>query len=225
MQRGRRAPRATALTRLLLVDDDTDLLLGLAPLLASKGLGPIVTSESAAEAIARLERGLAVDVALIDLGLPDQSGVQVVRMLRALRPEAIPLVFTVQDDAPSVFDALRAGARGYVLKSTKIDRLVELIREAEQGGTPISPQVARFLFDTLATSGVSEEDELRVDALTKRERDVLKLLARGLSYADVASVLGIGTGTVQVHVRHLYAKLEVASKAEAAALAAKLGWV
>lgn len=214
--------------RLLLVDDDSELLETLAPALASRGLGPIATCASASEAIAKLERGVELDVALIDLGLPDQSGVQVVRMVRALRPDAIPLVFTVQDDAPSVFEALRAGARGYVLKSTRLERLVELIREAREGGTPISPQVAKFLFDALssgAAGGVSEEDEQRVDALTNRERDVLKLLARGLSYAEVASVLGIGTGTVQVHVRHLYAKLEVASKAEAAALAAKLGWV
>jgi DNA-binding NarL/FixJ family response regulator len=214
--------------RLLLVDDDSELLETLAPALASRGLGPIATCASASEAIAKLERGVELDVALIDLGLPDQSGVQVVRMVRALRPDAILLVFTVQDDAPSVFEALRAGARGYVLKSTRLERLVELIREAREGGTPISPQVAKFLFDALssgAAGGVSEEDEQRVDALTNRERDVLKLLARGLSYAEVASVLGIGTGTVQVHVRHLYAKLEVASKAEAAALAAKLGWV
>lgn len=213
------------MNRILLVDDDAELLGGLARALARAGLGEIATCDCASAAIARFERGLMADVALIDLGLPDLSGVHVVRAMRAMCPDGVPLVLTVQEDAPSVFDALRAGARGYLLKSTPLPRLLDAIRDAQVGGAPISPKIARFLVESLASTRMSEDDEHRMDALTERERDVLRQLARGHSYADVATVLGIGTGTVQTHVKSIYAKLEVASKAEAAALAAKLGWV
>lgn len=211
------------MTRLLLVDDDSELLEALAEVLSARGFVP-TTFGAASPAIAALRAGLVVDVALLDLGLPDLSGVQVVRAVRAHCPGAVPLVFTIQEDAPSVFDALRAGARGYLLKSTRFERLAELIGEAQSGGVPMSPAVARYLVEALPAANDAEEEK-RFDALTRRERDVLALLARGLSYADVASNLQISLGTVQVHVKHLYGKLEIASKAEAAALATKLGWV
>lgn len=210
--------------RLLLVDDDSELLDALAEVLAARGFVP-TTFSAASPAIAALRAGLVVDVALLDLGLPDLSGVQVVRAVRTHCPEAVPLVFTIQEDAPSVFEALRAGVRGYLLKSTRFERLAELIGEAQSGGVPMSPAVARYLVEALPTATSDAEEEKRFDALTRRERDVLALLARGLSYADVASNLHISLGTVQVHVKHLYGKLEIASKAEAAALATKLGWV
>ena len=211
------------MTKLLLVDDDRELLEGLASVLSARGFEP-VTFDSATPAIRALQQGLPIEVALLDLGLPDLSGVHVVRAVRLHRPEAVPLVFTVQEDAPSLFDALRAGARGYLLKSTRVDRLVELIDEARRGGVPMSPAVARFLVESLS-SAADDDDQRRVVALTPRERDVLRLLARGLAYADVALALDISLGTVQVHVRNLYGKLEIASKAEAAALATRLGWV
>ncbi|MBL8936003.1 MAG: response regulator transcription factor [Archangium sp.] len=204
---------------LLLVEDDRHLREALSAALTTRGY-EVSAFPAAVPAMFALDAGLRVELALLDLGLPDRSGIDVVRALRRQCPEATALVFTVQDDAPTVIEALRAGARGYLLKSTRLERLVEALDEARGGGVPMSAQVARYLVAQLP----AEEDGRRLDALTARERDVLRLLARGHAYAEVATALGIALGTVQMHVRNLYAKLEVSSKAEAAAVATRLGW-
>ena len=162
------------------------------------------------------------DVALVDLGLPDRPGAEVIAELRRLRPAAVLLAFTIFDDAPSVFAALRAGARGYLLKTMPIDRLVAAIHEAHAGGAPMTPTIARFVVDALVEKPAAPT-EPALPALTPREAEVLAFLARGITYAEVASALGIGLGTVQSHVKRIYEKLEISSKAEAAALAVKLG--
>ncbi len=171
-------------------------------------------------AIKQLKSGSTFDVALVDLGLPDGSGVEVVAAMRRLRPSAVPLAFTVFDDAPTVFQAIWAGARGYVLKSTPAARLVEMIREAHSGGAPMTPSIARLVVEKLAAERTNDASRL-----SPREREVLVLLAKGVSYPGIAEMLGIGLGTVQGHVKRIYEKLEISSKAEAATLAAKWGLV
>jgi DNA-binding NarL/FixJ family response regulator len=177
-----------------------------------------VTSGTGQEAL-QLISGAPPDVALVDLGLPDVSGVVVIAALRRGAPRCVPLAFTVFDDAPTILAALRAGARGYLLKGTPSDRIVPLIREALAGGLPLSPSVASLLVANMLEPRATEQ------SLTERETELLALLARGTTYAACASVLGIGVGTVQSYVKSIYGKLEVSSKAEAAVAAVRLGLV
>lgn len=197
--------------RLLIVEDDLWVRRGLAQALA--GL-EIETCATGGEALAH--RG-TFDVALVDIGLPDMSGTIVIAELR--RRGCVPVAFTVFDDAKTVLTALRAGARGYILKSTSTERVVPQLREALEGGMPLSPAVASLVVETMLSSSESER------RLTERETELLALLARGATYAQCASALGIGVGTVQGYVKNIYGKLDVSSKAEAAVAAVRLGLV
>jgi two-component system nitrate/nitrite response regulator NarL len=181
----------------------------------------IVTAGLGREAVL-LARRSQPDVALVDLGLPDVSGIEVIGQLRRDVPACVPVVFTVFDDAPTIFAALRAGARGYILKSTPTERLISLLREAHEGGLPLSPAVASLVVDAVLNG---EQQTATRGALTARETELLVLLARGATYAECASTLGIGVGTVQSYVKSIYAKLDVSSKAEAAVAAVRLGLV
>lgn len=172
-----------------------------------------------AEALAFVTGGGGFDVGLIDLGLPDGDGTEAIRRLRTLQPAATLVAFTVHEDAPRVLAALRAGARGYLLKRTPPQRLLAAIEEAAAGGAPMTGVVARLVLDELAAGPAPGRP------LTAREQDVLRLIARGLTYAEAATSLGIALGTLQGYVKIIYEKLDVGSKAEAAAHAVKLGLV
>ena len=162
-------------------------------------------------------------VALVDIGLPDVSGIDVLIGLRRIVPTCVPVVFTQFDDARTILAALRAGARGYILKSAPLDRVLPMLREARDGGLPLSPAVASLVVETMLANRTSEPQA--AEALTERETELLVLLARGATYAQCAEALSIGVGTVQGYVKNIYAKLDVSSKAEAAVAAARLGLV
>jgi DNA-binding NarL/FixJ family response regulator len=210
--------------RLLLVEDEPWLREDLTKLLDAPGTGLEVAAAcaSAEEALALGSAGLAFDAALVDVGLPGLSGVELVRALRRARPEVTCVVFTVFDDARTIVDAFKAGARGYLLKSTPLPRLRASLLEAIEGGAPMTPSVARLVVAELAspTPPVAHEDQ---DSLSPRQRDVLGLLAKGLTYAEIARSLGLALSTVQTHVRAIYEKLEITSKAEAAVFATRTG--
>lgn len=205
--------------RVLVVEDDPWVR---SSVLAALGADDRVASQAfgtVAEALRALDGGVACDVALVDLGLPDGSGLDVLRRLARDRPDAASVAFTVFDDEETVLSALRAGARGYLLKSTPVGDLPGLLREAQGGGAPMTPVVARLVLDALVPAPQPGDE----GPLSPREREVLRLLARGHTYAAAGQALGIGLGTVQGHVKSIYHKLQVASKAEAALAAARLG--
>lgn len=197
--------------RLLIVEDDPWVRRGVADVLASVEVAACATGRDA------LAQPGPFDVALVDIGLPDISGTAVIAELR--RRGCVPVAFTVFDDAKTVLTALRAGARGYILKSTPTERILPQLREALAGGMPLSPAVAALVVETMLSSTESER------RLTERESELLALLARGATYAQCASALGIGVGTVQGYVKNIYGKLDVSSKAEAAVAAVRLGLV
>jgi DNA-binding NarL/FixJ family response regulator len=207
----------------LLVEDEPWIRESVAGVLdaPAAGLELAAACGSAEQALEQLRGGLAADAALVDIGLPGASGIELVGALRARWPAVVSVMFTVFDDAPTVLRALRAGARGYLLKSTPLPRLRDGLVEALDGGAPMTPAIARLVVDELAGARPSPSGE--ADGLTPRERDVLQLLAKGLTYGEVATALGIAIGTVQSYVKTIYAKLHVASKAEAASLATRLG--
>lgn len=170
------------------------------------------------------------DVVLLDLGLPDGRGTQLVPELRARHPCPAIVVFTVFGDEASVVEAIAAGVDGYVLKAATPEVLLDAVRDAAAGNSPISPAVAGFLLRRLRAvePPAAEQAVERVDrlmALTPREHDVLEALARGLSYAEAANRLGISRGTVAHHVKNLYPKLAASSRSEAVFRAVREGLI
>src|SRR5262245_51586984 len=167
------------------------------------------------EALEKIPRQLP-DVVLSDIGLPGMTGIEGVRLLKERHPDLLVLMLTVYDDDERIFDSLCAGACGYLLKKTPPARLLEAVREALQGGAPMSPQIA---YKVVALFREVRPPK-RVDyELTAHETKLLKLLAEGNNYKSAAAVLGISINTVCFHIKQVYQKLHVHSKSEAVAKA------
>jgi DNA-binding NarL/FixJ family response regulator len=153
------------------------------------------------------------DVLLVDLGLPDGSGLDLIRRARELSTDILILVITVFGDESSVLGAIEAGAHGYLLKSEAPADLRESVRQVLAGGAPISPGIASHLLRRFRRT--ESDDELKGPPFTPRERDVLTLMVKGLPYLEAAEILGVTRNTVAGHVKSIYAKLEVSSRGEA----------
>jgi DNA-binding NarL/FixJ family response regulator len=156
------------------------------------------------------------DVALVDIGLPGMSGVEGVRILKERHPGIILLMNTVYDDDERIFDALCAGASGYLLKKTPPARLLESVKEAIAGGAPMSPEVASRVLTIFRDIRPPERADHR---LTPHELRLLKLLVEGHSYKTAAAELGVSVKTISFHLQKIYEKLHVHSKSEAVAKA------
>jgi DNA-binding NarL/FixJ family response regulator len=152
------------------------------------------------------------DVALVDIGLPGMSGIEGIRLLRERFPSLLPLVLTVYEDDERVFDAIRAGACGYILKRTQCVGLLDNIQELANGGAPMSPRVARRVMDALREVRTSRRTDCQ---LKPYELRLLKLLVEGHTYKTAAAELKITVHAVSFHLRRIYEKLHVHSKSEA----------
>lgn len=152
------------------------------------------------------------DVILTDIGLPGLNGVEGTRILRERFPEVPILALTVYDDDDNVFDAICAGASGYLLKNTTPARLLEALREVVDGGAPMSPDVARRVVTVFRAFRPPPRAAYH---LTPQETDLLKLMVEGHHYKTAAAAMGITTSTVSFHLKHIYEKLQVHSKTEA----------
>ena len=155
---------------------------------------------------------LDVDVVLMDIKLPGHSGIECVEKSKKIRPEVQFLMCTDLEDPEKIFSALRVGATGYMIKNTTSDKLVEAIKEIHGGGSPMSPQIARKVTEAFT---VDLENSAQVISLTKREREIIDLLAAGYPYKEVADKLKISIETVRTRVRDIYTKLHVHNKTEA----------
>jgi DNA-binding NarL/FixJ family response regulator len=173
-----------------------------------------------------MEAALAVlpkerpDVLLADIGLPGMSGVEGVRLLKERLPDLQILMLTVYDDRGHVFEAICAGACGYLIKDTPPDRLLAAIHELHQGGAPLSPEIARRVVDVFQKTAPPPEPDQR---LSPRETEVLRLFADGHSYKTAADALSVSTDTIRFHIRKIYDKLHVHSKSEAVLKAFRRG--
>lgn len=168
-----------------------------------------------ADARHHLERA-HVDLLLTDLGLPDGSGLDVIRSCRRLAPDADIMVITLSSEEEQVLACIEAGASGYVLKESGHDRILQSIVEMRAGGSPISPLIARKVLARMRRHAPDvPADPPGHASLTRRESAILELIARGGTYANVAQALGLSVGTVQTHIKHIYAKLSVHSRTEA----------
>lgn len=221
--RAERTPDATrTVIEVAIVEDRRATREGLALLIdGTEGYRCCGSYGSMEEALVGIGRNLP-DVALVDIGLPGMSGIEGVRILKDRHPSVHLLMLTVYDDDGRIFDAICAGATGYLLKKTPPARLLEYIRESLEGGSPMSPQIARrviTLFRRVPPPESTHED------LTPHEIRLLKLLVEGYRYEDVASQLGVSINTVRSHIKHIYGKLQVHSKSEAVAKALRSGLV
>lgn len=170
----------------------------------------------------------AADLYLIDLGLPDGDGRDLIRLATRHRPDVDVLVVTVFGDDAHVIDAIEAGATGYLLKDTEPRQVVDWIRTLRAGGSPLNPVIARRLLQRFrereAASRVAAQPEDEVhNPLSGRETEILRLLAKGLSYAEIGGLLGISAHTVTQHIKKLYRKLSVHSRGEAVFEATQMG--
>jgi DNA-binding NarL/FixJ family response regulator len=156
------------------------------------------------------------DVALVDIGLPGMSGVEGVRILRERYPNLLTLMNTVYDDDERIFQALCAGASGYLLKKTPPAKLLESLQEAIAGGAPMSPEVARRVLALFRDIRPPKQEDYQ---LTPHELRLLKLLVEGHSYKTAATQLGVSVKTISFHLQKIYEKLQVHSKSEAVAKA------
>ncbi len=152
------------------------------------------------------------DVMLCDIGLPGMSGIEGIRILKESHPGLLLLMLTVYDDDERIFDALCAGACGYLLKRTPPVRLLESLREAVTGGAPMSPEVAHRVITLFRE--IRPPDRCDYE-LTPHETRLLKLLVEGHNYTTAAAELGVSYNTIKFHMRHIYEKLQVHSKSEA----------
>lgn len=177
--------------------------------------GMMVTdvSENAAMASGMIEAG-GYDVLLCDLGLPDGSGIDLIRQEAMTGRDTDILVITMFANQDKVLGAVEAGARGYLLKDERIEDCIEAIKKVRQGGSPISPIIARQLLRKIRPTPTADIMPMAAP-LSEREIEVLNLLARGFSNAECADILTISTHTIGTHVKNIYRKLEVNSRAEA----------
>jgi DNA-binding NarL/FixJ family response regulator len=220
----------------LIVEDQGDTRTWLGRMLASAFEGIIVseapTLSAARDWIASRRDALSRDngvkhIALVDIGLPDGSGIDLIRDLARHHPAVTPIVTTIYDDDHHVFDAIAAGAQGYLLKDQHPDTLIEYLHRIDAGEPPLSPSIARRMLQhfarlqprALAAAIPAEE------VLTAREMDVLRLLGRGLRVSEAARTLGLTPHTVAGYVKTVYRKLNISSRAEAALEAARRGLV
>ena len=163
------------------------------------------------------------DLALVDLGLPDGSGVDVVAALRESQPEALSVIVTIHDDDDHLFPALQAGAYGYILKEQSRELITEQLQRISQGEPPLSPSIARKVIAYFAAQAKPQANALPHVQLTERESEVLLRVAKGFTLPEIGVQLGLSRHTIADYVKQIYRKLNVSSRAEAALEAQRLG--
>ncbi|HTX21571.1 MAG TPA: response regulator transcription factor [Candidatus Aquilonibacter sp.] len=196
-----------------IVEDNDKLRETLARVLnRADGFRCVSQHASAEDALAELP-AVKPDVVLMDINLPGMNGVECVRQLKKLRPEIQVMMLTVYEDTENIFNALAAGASGYMLKRTASKELLEAIREVQRGGSPMTAHIARLVVQSFQRPAADAPAE----NLSEREQQVLDLLSRGLMYKEIADKLQISYETVHTYIRRIYEKLQVRTRTEAVA--------
>lgn len=208
--------------KVALIEDNTIIRDGLAALINGTPGYSCVGSFPDCESFLYKIPTLDANVVLMDIGLPGMSGIDGISRAKKIKPELNILMLTVYEDSQSVFKALCAGACGYLVKKTPPTRLLEAIKDAFEGGAPMSSLIARQVI-TLFQQNVGQQNEDKDSQLSSREKEVLTSLAEGNNYQSIADKLFISVDTVRHHIRNIYRKLHVHSQSEAVAKAIRKG--
>ena len=210
----------TRTIKVAIVEDLRDIREGMAQLInATPGYRCTGVYASMEEAIEKIPHNLP-DLVLSDIGLPGMDGISGIAILKQRFPELLILMLTVYDDNERIFDALCAGACGYLLKKTPWPKLVDALKEAFEGGSPMSPEVARRVINLFREIKPPKEATYE---LTPHEVRLLRMLVEGHSYKTAANELHVSVNTIKFHLRHIYDKLQVHTKSEAVAKALRHG--
>ena len=198
--------------KVAIIEDRREIRDGLAMLISgTEGFECTARFGSMEEALPRIKNDTA-DVVLCDIGLPGMNGIEGIKRLKESFPELLLIMLTIYDDDEKIFNALCAGASGYLLKKTPPAKLLESLREAAAGGSPMSPEVARRVIEIFRDIRPPEKADYN---LTPHETRLLRMLVEGHNYTTAAEFLGISYTTVSFHMRNIYDKLQVHSKSEA----------
>lgn len=210
--------------KVTIVEDNATIREGLAALInGTEGYLCVGAFNSCEKFFGELPK-LEIDVALMDIGLPGMNGIEGVKKLKEVRPEISAVMLTIYEDNKVVFDALCAGACGYLVKKTPPIRLLEAIKEVYEGGSPMSSNIARQVINLFQQTQSKKQSESEGN-LSDREKDVLNNLAEGNNYQEIAEKLFISVDTVRHHIRNIYKKLHVHSQSQAVAKAIRRGLI
>lgn len=207
--------------RVLLADDHAVVRAGIRQFLEHAGDIQVVAEASDGATAQSLIQNNAFDVAVLDIRMPQASGIEVTRWVRANQCDIGVLILTAYDDDPYVLAVLQAGANGYVLKTASPGEIIQAVRDVHAGKSAINETIAQKLI-TLITN---QAEPLPIESLTERELEVLALVAQGYTNKVIGTQLGISDRTVQGHLAHIFGKLDVANRTEAVMLAVNLGWI
>lgn len=173
----------------------------------------LLSSFSSAEDALKEIKELRPDITIMDINLPRMDGIECVKKASVLSPSTQFMMFTIFENSEQVFDALAAGASGYLLKNTPADKILESLKELHEGGSPMSAHIARKVVASLQKKDNAPNEEFNL--LSNREKEILEWLAKGFLYKEISAKLGISTGTVRQHIHHIYEKLHVQNRTEA----------
>ncbi len=199
--------------RVAIVEDDPELRVSIGHVVQEQGDMHLVSSSSSAEEFRSRPEGLeGIDVVLMDIDLPGITGIECITEAKPKRPEVQYLICSIFEDNASLFNALCAGATGYLLKSATAAEIVRSIHEIQRGGSPMSLSIARMVVDSIPRKKADSE---LLESLTKRERELLDLLAEGYLYKEIGDRLSLSIETVRTYIRAIYTKLQVHSRTDA----------
>jgi DNA-binding NarL/FixJ family response regulator len=210
----------------LLVEDDANTRNKLANAISDNPDFDLIAAAECCQSARDELNNKAPDVLLTDLGLPDGSGLEIIKETNEKYPDTEIMVITVFGDEKNVLSAIEAGATGYLLKDTDLQGIGEAILELIAGNSPISPSIARHLLKRFKTEAIREKSQQQdMPILTRREKEVLTYVVKGFSYSEIANLINVSIHTVTSHVKHIYKKLSVRSRGEAVFEAMQLGIV
>jgi DNA-binding NarL/FixJ family response regulator len=212
------------MTRVLIADDDDLMRAGLVELLSGEPEIEIVAEAATGRQAVERARRLCPDVVLMDVRMPDLNGIQATRELTRAAPDTKVLILTTFEQDDYIFGALRAGASGFLLKRSRPEELIAAVHTIARGESLLSPSVTRLVIDRMAQQPVPEfAAEAKLDELTRREREVLELIARGLSNREIATELFVEESTVRTHVKRIQMKLQLRDRVQIVIFAYETG--
>jgi two-component system NarL family response regulator len=213
--------------RVLLADDHPLFVAGLKSLLSGRGVQVVATARDGLEALEKARRERP-DVILMDIHMPRCDGLAATQLIKAELPEIKIVMLTMSGESDVLFEAIRSGASGYLLKTLDTEEFFNHLMELSRGEAPLSPGLAARVLDLLseqAGAAKQRKDAPETSALTSREREVLALVARGFTYKEVAQQLCLSERTIKYHMSEIIARLQLKNKAQAVQHAKRSGWV